>query len=904
MASFNIFGSPTKDSVRVGYISTDRGYVEGVTICDANKYAQKNPGTQFIFKTRNIIKYLNINEVNKLTPNDALEKEKSCEGVVIEKKCGPAEALFYGGGGVGVVGNPIIGSDGAVLAVDLVSGGFGYQYPPIVEVKDSCGIGAGAVVTAVLGEIVETVEYYDQEGDFEDYNFDLCPPESAGYGLRYGPGGEVLGEWDPTLYATLSKDPIQREIKEYQDFLQQLQKPWWTTRKEPPLTVTSASGTTRIKYDVTFPAWSDFLNQFAISPVPSSNAPGSDFAGQEFQMEWEEEFPYTGEYVFRAQADNIGRFYLDNEKLIQTVEFKQDQTPKLAKKTVTAGVHRIRIDLYNKPQYEVITTQPPPPPPPPLLLQQPFNLKTTYSGVRDVPFTFRAGIYKIYVGYKQDTGPTGLAIEIKNKTNGKVVFDSLQSINGANIKLIPVTSGGFGLEQFSKNSEESKNFLKRSGVFPENVKDNSTTNIEWTNVQLSEDGDYEVSITVDDAIKFEMSFVKLLPAPLVYEIAKQSPTAAGVVYEGPTAIANYVSDFISPTFQNVNAIPNEEIQGKTWVFRWSNVDFPISGQYTLEAEADDTLIVKVDGVQVGEAKVFRGRAKTKFNVTAGKKTVELELTNTRILNTGFFATAPGAPANPVVGFAEITVPVDVSAGISRPWTQNPMGISAILIPPPCPRVIKGKGVVTRVDVDDPGNGYPLPIPPPTPTPAPSTYPVALRLSEVKVLDSGINHNCGVDKIEITPSNGAVLDYDCDSFGRIRSVKVLNPGLGFVAYPDIRMVTDTGINATFAPQFEVVRDPIVTEPQKQKLIQVTDLVGLKETGYVDGRAYYGAVFLKDGLLFAGFYETPGKLVQVYNTLRESIDAQVTTRPSAIQRQGTDVTSNDPRLNIPGTPDQII
>ena len=107
---------------------------------------------------------------------------------------------------------------------------------------------------------------------------------------------------------------------------------------------------------------------------------------------------------------------------------------------------------------------------------------------------------------------------------------------------------------------------------------------------------------------------------------------------------------------------------------------------------------------------------------------------------------------------------------------------------------------------------------------------------------------------------------------------------------------------FRSQFEVVRDPIVTEPQK--LIQVTDLVGLKQTGYVEGRPYYGAVFYKDGVRYAGFYETPGQLVQVYDTLKESIDSQVTTRPSAIQRQGTDVTSNDPRLNIPGTPENLI
>ena len=40
------------------------------------------------------------------------------------------------------------------------------------------------------------------------------------------------------------------------------------------------------------------------------------------------------------------------------------------------------------------------------------------------------------------------------------------------------------------------------------------------------------------------------------------------------------------------------------------------------------------------------------------------------------------------------------------------------------------------------------------------------------------------------------------------------------------------------------------------------------------------------------------------MQESIDAQVTTPPSAIQRQGSDVTSNDPRLNIPGTPENLI
>ena len=80
--------------------------------------------------------------------------------------------------------------------------------------------------------------------------------------------------------------------------------------------------------------------------------------------------------------------------------------------------------------------------------------------------------------------------------------------------------------------------------------------------------------------------------------------------------------------------------------------------------------------------------------------------------------------------------------------------------------------------------------------------------------------------------------------------------------------------------------------------------MKQTGYYDGRAYYGAVFYENGTRYAGYYDTAGQRIQIYDTLQESIDAQVTTRPSAIQRSGTDITSNDPRLDIPGTPENLI
>ena len=70
--TFNIFDSPTKEGIDVGYISSDRGYVQNVTICEANEYAKSNPGTVFIVRNREFVKYLGINSVNTLNPEDLI----------------------------------------------------------------------------------------------------------------------------------------------------------------------------------------------------------------------------------------------------------------------------------------------------------------------------------------------------------------------------------------------------------------------------------------------------------------------------------------------------------------------------------------------------------------------------------------------------------------------------------------------------------------------------------------------------------------------------------------------------------------------------------------------------------------------------------------------------------------
>ena len=329
--------------------------------------------------------------------------------------------------------------------------------------------------------------------------------------------------------------------------------------------------------------------------------------------------------------------------------------------------------------------------------------------------------------------------------------------------------------------------------------------------------------------------------------------------------------------------------------KWTGVNFPQDGSYTIRIQADDIARLRIDGQEVASDQLQLNRGVSTYNInqTAGKKTVEIELFN-QGESVGTFT-----DRNPTVVGAIIDYNGTRGTGKSKSWDDNPIGISAELIPPPCPRNIDGKGVVDNITVIDPGNGF-TPPPPGPPDPDSGSFPVSLELDSVTLTGNPINYNCGVDQIVIEPANGAVLSYECDTFGRITQVNVENPGRGFQTLPNIRMITDTGAGFSAVPNFKVVVDPL----DEVGLLQVTDLPGIKRTGFVNGRAYYGAVYIEGGLKFAGFFATVGTPVQVYDTLQESIDAEVTTPPSAIQRQGTDIRANDPRLDIPDTPDQLI
>ena len=232
----------------------------------------------------------------------------------------------------------------------------------------------------------------------------------------------------------------------------------------------------------------------------------------------------------------------------------------------------------------------------------------------------------------------------------------------------------------------------------------------------------------------------------------------------------------------------------------------------------------------------------------------------------------GASANPVVDSSGNLIAVDlVSGGFGY---QTPPQVQVI---DPCNngsgavlQTILGTddlaGVVVQVIIKDSGQGY---LPPAQTVPQ---YPAVLELTGVTVTNPGFNHNCGVDTIEVIPSNGTILSYNCDPFGKIKSVSVDKSGR-FTELPRIRMNTETGFNATFVPDFSIIRDPQPVEPVITDVVQVFDLVGLNINGYVDGKPYYGNVYFERGIKYAGTSDKSKTDIVVYNTRLESLQRRV-------------------------------
>jgi hypothetical protein len=631
--------------------------------------------------------------------------------------------------------------------------------------------------------------------------------------------------------------------------------------------------------------WSDFLNRYAISPVKPLDIPGSDAGGILFTNTWDIDIPYDGFYKFAVQRDETARIFVDGKLAFDVTTAGDDiwrdfrNKPKFQKVFIAKGRHTIEIELENR-------------------------VTETFDQVNQL--IFRTADWQ--TGLSQ--APKTVDVDFNVKTTKKSSFASTFKIQELEIN-VPKPSNAIINQTIQKKVQIGKVYTIEIDIPNSNnvslfVRGNT---LEVEDLRANTARDLFVTISKGRFFEIQNGAKKATCKFIIDDESGNNATPAvkgitsgtkrnGVTYEGPTIIHHKDTRWNAfMNFQSVSPIVpgNPPDSNGRKRFTWKGVRFPESGQYDIRFLADNDAKLFIGGREVLRAQGFAENPQIfKVNITQGTYDIvvdsEYPYTTSETNTEEYFR-----DINPTGFGLAIRKNVTVRKDYGKSWVENPIAISAILIPPPCPRRIRGRGVVTDVIVNDPGNGYLRPIP------QDQGYPVALRLKEVIVENPGINYNCGVDELRITPNNGAELDYICDPFGKIREVKVLNPGLGFTEYPEIRLISETGVNATFRPVFEVVRDPIVLP---ERLIQVTDLVGLKQTGYVDGRAYYGAVYYDQGVRFAGFYETVGEPVRVYDTLQESITGEVTTRPSAIERQGTDITNNDPRLNLPRTPENLI
>ena len=716
MAS-NLFGQPSKDDIRVGYIDPKLGYVSDVSICEANEYGRDNPGTTFLFKNgNNILQYLTLNEVNSLTPSD-LESNEDCEGLNQKKPCGPPTIQIYGGGGVGAQANPVIGSDGSLLAVDLVRGGHGYQYEPQVTANDHCYYGSGAVLRAVIGEVSDEFETYEDEEDFEEY--EICDPNEVGFGRRYGPNGEDLGPWEPSTYTKIGLDPIKTEVEKYEKVIRALARsPFWDTRKRRPNKITASDSrvTPYQTHNVTFGnTWSDFMNSYAVSPVSPSNVKGSDYAGTLFTMEWNVDFPLDGEYIFRGLCDNVAQLYIDNEKIFDLSGFSDSVND--VRKTITEGIHTIRIDLLNVPIYETKVTSGPSSNPTSNIKAKfiqkngKYYLEVTGSGSGEIEFvmdvndasyiaglaakevilpsdgnkiSFKRSVPSFPAGTTKD--PNILRIQESAIPEKETIKKSGKFTAGKTygpIEIIGATLGA-GTPKVSNNK---LGLLDADGT-DENIK------LIITDVKNSSrsSGSSQSTTSSTGLIKTlqvfnTSSFIDKASRKLWKTNASSGPNSDFLTQYGVSPFDTTTKEAQTDSFAGVHVI------------RWESVNFPIDGNYNIDVMADDNVTLYI-GNRLSGGKIDDGSGLLKDEIIIKKRGFNSQgnstgkSTESRFFKAGNYRIRaeleqiygkPLAKGNPMALAVNIEVSqVEQKIVSPKSWNENPMGVSVTIDAPPEP----------------------------------------------------------------------------------------------------------------------------------------------------------------------------------------------------------------------------
>lgn len=686
-SSFNLFQSSGEDNnlIRVARVDEGKGIIDDMTIDDANLWSYRNPGTTFIFiDGDNNVHYLGINQVNKLK-NKNLYRREECNTRLEE--CGPPKVKIYGGGGVGAAANPVISQSGSILAIDVVHGGYGYETTPAAEILDSCDIGSGAVLKVDLGTEPPFEEYFDEIEDiiFPEIDENITPKGSS---PDFDENGNPLLDFNPQRYFKLDTDivdelldPIQRQIADYTNLIRSIKNPWWTTRKVQPGRITVGTETLLQVYAVNMPQrfrdnpegpqWSSFMDQYAISPVPPSDVIGSDFAGRLFVHEWDIEFPFDGDYVFRGSSDNKGVVYVDSEKILDITGFGNEKTKK---RHVKKGIHRLRLDLLNIPTKKTVTEQ-----------IETGSSEVIFKATTSADYSISASIPELGVSFSKKRGESQIK-ETSKKTIefGKVYTIFVETEAGQDTKIRLLSNNSIGVEDAKDNDFNDIILSCSNGRFfdvtnkgckfvvdpPDDIKSDKSSGIETISV-------FNTADYVDKAHR---------------KLWRASPQPSG---------QNFIADYGVMPFPMDNAAANANDYAGVHLLIWEYINFPVDGQYEITVGVDDNVKIYI-GNNIANGKKDIGNGLRDIRLGGDETIIEVKgfkapstpnpITKRKIFfKKGTYriraeleqiSGKPIAKGNPMVLAIDIKTNITTKQVVSpSSWNDNPMGIALTIDAP-------------------------------------------------------------------------------------------------------------------------------------------------------------------------------------------------------------------------------
>lgn len=131
--------------------------------------------------------------------------------------CTPPTINFYSSQGSGATGNPVIGSNGEILSVDIVSSG-SYCNVPTVTFSDNCGSGSGATGIAVTGPVEVGITTTTSTGITTTITVTTTGIvdvviTNSGFGYLPAPNGDLGG--DGRVWAEAKQTTVKRSDNTY-----------------------------------------------------------------------------------------------------------------------------------------------------------------------------------------------------------------------------------------------------------------------------------------------------------------------------------------------------------------------------------------------------------------------------------------------------------------------------------------------------------------------------------------------------------------------------------------------------------------------------------------------------------------------------------------------------------------